>query len=59
MSGTLDPVTALRRAHPAWQISCASGVWQAVCRPAQNSEHILVGPSIEELAAKLEQAEEP
>jgi hypothetical protein len=50
----VDPVTALRRAHPGWQIQIEAGVWVAVNRPAQNSQHIIVGPSYEELKGKLE-----
>ena len=55
MNSLLDLPAALGRAHPGWQILREGPAWSAVRRPTPTARHVLVGPSFETLAAKLEQ----
>ena len=54
MSEPLNPITALRRMHPGWEIRVEEGHFVAILRPARNTEHVLIGHTLDELAAKLD-----
>jgi hypothetical protein len=55
------PVTlaSVRRSHPGWQIALENGVYVAVNRPAQTSQHIVVFPALEDLCERLGQIDGP
>ena len=43
----------IRRRHPGWQIASQSGFYTALSRPAKNSEHFVVRPTLTELDSRL------
>jgi hypothetical protein len=55
---TTPTLASLRARHPAWQIALENGVFVAVNRPAQTSQHITVHQTLEDLAARLDELDE-
>ena len=49
----------LQSQYPDWTVghSEAGIVWQAITKPTPSSEHILIGRTLEELAARLNQSQ--
>lgn len=61
MSGSGEqPVTlpSVRARHPGWQIALENGVFSAVQRPMQSSQHITVHQTLEDLAARLDELDQ-
>jgi hypothetical protein len=52
-----QPVTlaSVRGRHPGWQIALENGVFVAVQRPMQSSQHITVHQTLEDLATRLDE----
>jgi hypothetical protein len=55
MDDSPNSLARVRREHPDWQIALENGVFVAVNRPAQTSQHIVVFPTLDELAVRLEE----
>ena len=58
MSEPLNPITVLRRMHPDWQIEIEENHFVAVRRPTRTRQDVLVGHTLDELAAKLDKEDQ-
>ena len=49
-------LSSLKRDYPEWEFAYVRdlGVWMALNKPTQSSEHVLVGRELDELRTKLE-----
>ena len=58
MNQTPDPLTSLRAKHPGWHIELVAGPrWIAVEQPTRTAENIVHAATLDELAAKLAEAD--
>ena len=48
-------LASIRRRHPGWQIALEGGMFVAVNRPAQTSQHIVVHETLAELDQRLDE----
>jgi hypothetical protein len=46
-------LSSIRAKHTGWQIAFEGGVFVAVSRPAQTSQHIVVFPDLDDLDKRL------
>jgi hypothetical protein len=51
-------LASVRGRHPGWQIALENGVFVAVNRPAQTSQHIVVFNELEDLATRLDELDQ-
>jgi hypothetical protein len=49
---------SVRSQHPEWQIALENGVYVAVNRPAQTSQHIVVFHDLKDLATRLDELDQ-